>query len=212
MIINFINLKEQSFVDAQKFILELCIQKIKLTNKDINFILNLEEKELVNIFFNEYCLFDNNNFLLIEKYTNNNLDINDKDFVSDLIYFARDFGLDLNYKKIISFLIIEIEDNNCFVLACLEYLSLNIKFLYIEQIIKNLKYIRNNVIYNQNEQVLASLILFRITQNSNYLLFVKELIEYDNTNLKYLNNSLKEEMYDEKYFNLSELKKYLGLL
>lgn len=189
------------FIEANKVITKFCLDKIKFSLKEFDFILNLQEKELINTFFNEYSLFDQKDFLLIENFINKNLNHNNKDFASDLIYFALDFGLDLNYKKIISFLITDKNDKECFVLACLEYLHQNIKFSYIEELVKNLKYIRNNVIYNQNEQLLASLLLFRITHKTEYLNFIKELIEFNKSNLVFLKNTLKSKIYEERYFD-----------
>jgi hypothetical protein len=81
---------------------------------------------------------------------------------------------------------------------------MNFKFLYIEQIIETLEYIINQTIYHQNEQLLASLILYRITKKINYLDFVQELIEDDDSNLIYLNNTLKSLVYNEKYFDYTE--------
>ncbi|CAA7389496.1 hypothetical protein [Chryseobacterium fistulae] len=121
------NIDNKSFVEANEDILKICRKKIKLSLEDIGFILNFKEKELVNSFFYEYALFDHKDFVFIENFINSNLDNNNKDFVSDLIYIALDFGLDLNYTKILSLLIIKKEDKDLIVLACLEYLHKNIK-------------------------------------------------------------------------------------
>lgn len=196
------------FIEAYNIIQRLCEDKIKLSFEDIEFILNLNEKELVAFFFSEYSLFDQADFLQVEKFTNSHLDNENLDFVSDLIYFAVDFGLDLNYRKILQLLIIEEVDNNFIVLACLQYLNLNIKLLYIDVIIKNLEYIRDTAIYHQNEQLLASLILFRITHKIDYLSFVIELIKYDESNLEFLKNTLKEKPYNNLYFNLPHILKF----
>lgn len=197
------NIEKLTFIEANKIILKLCEDKVKLSSDDINFILNIKETELVNSFFNEYSLFEQKDFFLIETFINQNLEHKNKDFVSDLIYIALDFGLDLEYKKIVSFLLIENEDEDCFVLACLEYLSQNIKLLYIEELVKNLEHIRNTVIYHQNEQLVASLILFRITHNPANLDFIQELIEFNNSNLEFLNTTLKSKIYDEAYFDFT---------
>ncbi|WP_269225287.1 hypothetical protein [Flavobacterium eburneipallidum] len=198
------------FDKAVRIIEENCRKNIKFSLSDIEFILNLEEKELVNIFFNEYKNFKKEDFLFIEKFINENLISENKDFISDLIYFAVDFGLDLNYEKILSFLITEKEDLDCLVLACLEYINMNIKFLYIEEIIKKLEYVIENIIYHQNEQLLASLILYRITYKSNYLDFIQELIGFDNSNLNFLNNILQTKPYDKDYFNLTDFSKKIN--
>lgn len=195
-------INEMSFNEAVKLINEICNTNAKLSLSEINFILNLNEKELVNIFFDEYKYFDQHEFLLIENFIDTNLETTNKDFLSDLIYFATDFGLNINYQKIISFLVIDEEDIDCLVLACLEYINMNVKFLYIEELIKNLEYIRNNILYHQNEQLLASLVLFRITHKIKYLDFINEMIEYDKSNLEFLKNKLKEKAYHNDYFDL----------
>lgn len=196
------NIENLPFAEGYNIIKNLCKDKIKLSYEDIEFILNLDEKELVVTFFSEYSFFSKDDFLHIEKFTNENLESENLDFVSDLIYFATDFGLDLNYTKILELTIIDNIDNDCIVLACLQYLHANIKLLYIDIIVKNLEHITNTTIYHQNEQLLASLILFRITHKTNYLDFITELINYDNSNLEFLSNSLKDKSYDSMYFNL----------
>ncbi|MCC9073226.1 hypothetical protein LNQ49_16740 [Flavobacterium sp. F-65] len=195
------------FIEANNIINELCNDRIKFSKDDIEFVLNLNEKELIGTFFSEYSLFEYEDFLYIEKFINSNLDNSNLDFLSDLIYFATDFGLDINYKKILEFLLIDEIDNDFLVLACLQYLNANIKFIYVETIVKNLEVIRNNTIYHQNEQLLASLILFRITHQTNYLDFIIELVNYDATNLEFLNNTLKDKSYDSTYFNLPKILK-----
>lgn len=201
------NIKNLPFTEGYNIIKNLCKDKIRFSYEDIEFILNLDEKELVVTFFSEYSFFSKDDFLQIEKFTNENLESENLDFVSDLIYFATDFGLDLNYTKILDLTIIDKIDNDFIVLACLQYLHANIKLLYIDIIVKNLEHITNTTIYHQNEQLLASLILFRITHKTHYLDFITELINYDNSNLEFLSNSLKDKSYDSMYFNLPNLLK-----
>lgn len=95
-------------------------------------------------------------------------------------------------------------------MASLEYIHKNVKIIYIKELIENLESIRNQKNYYQNEQLLASLILYRITYKTHYLTFIKELILSDNSNLKYFESILKTEMYNEKYFNLTEINKMFG--
>ncbi|WP_447637235.1 hypothetical protein [Flavobacterium microcysteis] len=204
-----INIEKLNFIEAHKIILQLCEDKIHLSLDDISFILNLKEKELVESFLKEYAHFHQKELLYIENFINSNLEHENKEFLSDLIYFATDFGLDISYSKILELLIIDAEDNNFLVLASLQYLNKNIKFLYIDALLENLTYIRDHEVYHQNEQLLASLILFRITHKPDYLAFVKELIEYDESNLEFFNNSIKDDMYDGKYFNIES---FLGIL
>lgn len=205
-----LNINGIPFHEAVKLINEICNENTKLSLSQINFILNIGEKQLVNIFFDEYKYFDQEEFSLIEDFINKNLEIENKNHLSDLIYFATDFGLNINYEKILSLLIVEEEDLECLVLGCLEYINMNVKFLYVEELVKKLEYIRNNILYHQNEQLLASLILFRITHKIKYLDFITELIEYDKSNLEFLKNKLKEKMYNSDYFDFSELNKKIA--
>lgn len=199
------NLNNMPFIKAQEVIVDFCKKRIKLSTKDIELILKLEDKEIINFFLYDYQLFDQKDFIFLEKFINKNLDNENKDFVSDLIYVALDFGLDLSFTEILSFLKTEEEDTDLVVLASLEYIHKNVKIKYIKELIENLEYIRNHKNYYQNAQLLASLILYRITYKSHYLSFIKELIFFDNSNLKYFENILKTEMYNEKYFNLTEI-------
>ncbi|AYN03971.1 hypothetical protein [Flavobacterium sp. 140616W15] len=205
-----LNINGIPFHEAVELINEICNENTKLSLSQINFILNIHEKELVNIFFDKYKYFDQEEFSLIEDFINKNLETENKNYLSDLIYFATDFGLNINYEKILSLLIVEEEDLECLVLGCLEYINMNIKFLYIEELMKKLEYIRNNILYHQNEQLLASLILLRITHKIKYLDFITELIEYDKSNLEFLKNKLKEKMYNSNYFDFSELNKKIA--
>ena len=189
------------FSEAVKLINELCNENIKLSLSQINFILNINEKELVNIFFDEYKYFDQKDFSLIEDFININLETENKNYLSDLIYFATDFGLNINYEKILSLLLVYGEDLECVVLGCLEYINKNVKFLYIEELVKNLEYVQNNIFYHQNEQLLASLILYRITHKAKYLDFITELLDSDESNLEILKNKLKEKMFTNDYFD-----------
>lgn len=204
------NLDNMPFKKASGVIVDFCKKRIKLSTKDIELILKLEDKEIINLFLYDYQLFDQKDFIFLEKFINKNLDNENKDFVSDLIYVALDFGLDLNFTKILSFLKTEKEDTDLVVLASLEYIHKNVKIIYIKELIENLESIRNQKNYYQNEQLLASLILYRITYKTHYLTFIKELILSDNSNLKYFQNILKTEMYNEKYFNLTEIHKMFG--
>lgn len=192
------------YIEAYNKLSELLRSDLKLHHNDIKLILNWKEKQLITDFFNEYSYFSREDFTYLESFINLNLGHSNKDFVSDLIYFAMDFGLNLNYTEILSMIIIDEADEDCLVLGCLEYISMNIKFLYIDEIIEKLEYVINHTVYHQNEQVCAGMALYRITMKNSYLDFVQELIDYDETNLTYLNNTLKGEMYSEKYFDSSD--------
>ena len=132
------NLNNLPFRKASGVIVDFCKKRIKLSTKDIELILKLEDKEIINLFLYDYQLFDQKDFIFLEKFINKNLDNENKDFVSDLIYVALDFGLDLNFTKILSFLKTEKEDTALVVLASLEYIHKNVKIIYIKELIENL--------------------------------------------------------------------------
>lgn len=193
------------FSEANQQVINLCKEEIKLSSNEINFIFNLEEKELVETFLNEYKLFDQEDFRFIEHFINFNLENDNKDFVSDLVYFATDFGLDLNYDKIIKMVIENKGNEDCLVLSILEYLLMNFKFIYIEELLNVLIYVRDNKDYFQNEQLLSSVILYKISNQSEYLKFAKELIDSDKSNKEFFNNLMKRNIFNKKYFQNIEL-------
>ncbi|SHF16050.1 hypothetical protein [Chryseobacterium vrystaatense] len=195
------------FSEANQQIINLCKEKIKISLEEINFILNLEEKELVETFLSEYSLFDQDDFQFIEHFTNLNLENDNTDFVSDLIYFASDFGLDLSYDKILKMVIKNKGDENCLVLSILEYLLMNFKFIYIGELFKTLIYVRDSKDYFQNEQILSSVILFKISNKSEYLNFVVELLESDKSNMEFFNNLMMRPIFNKNYFNSIDLSK-----
>lgn len=195
------------FSEANQQIINLCKEKIKISLEEINFILNLEEKELVETFLSEYSLFDQDDFQFIEHFTNLNLENDNTDFVSDLIYFASDFGLDLSYDKILKKVIKNKGDENCLVLSILEYLLMNFKFIYIGELFKTLIYVRDSKDYFQNEQILSSVILFKISNKSEYLNFVVELLESDKSNMEFFNNLMMRPIFNKNYFNSIDLSK-----
>ncbi|WP_131327861.1 hypothetical protein [Chryseobacterium vrystaatense] len=195
------------FSEANQQIINLCKEKIKISLEEINFILNLEEKELVETFLSEYSLFDQDDFQFTEHFTNLNLENDNTDFVSDLIYFASDFGLDLSYDKILKKVIKNKGDENCLVLSILEYLLMNFKFIYIGELFKTLIYVRDSKDYFQNEQILSSVILFKISNKSEYLNFVVELLESDKSNMEFFNNLMMRPIFNKNYFNSIDLSK-----
>lgn len=93
------DIENLNFIEAHKIILQICKDRLYLSLDDISFILNLKNKELVESFLAEYAHFHEKELLYIENFINSNLEHENKEFLSDLIYFATDFGLDINYKK-----------------------------------------------------------------------------------------------------------------
>lgn len=122
-----------------------------------------------------------------------------------MIYFAADFGLDLHYSKLLNMIIENKGNDESLILGILEYLSMNFKFIYIDEIFNVLTYVRDSKNYYQNEQLLSSIILCKISNDSNYLNFVRELIVFDEGNKEFFNNVLKRNVFDEKFFHNSEL-------
>jgi len=193
------SLNNISYVEANKMILGLIDSSTSISNENLIKILNLKERELVSTFLEEFENFSEEQFLSLEKYINDNLNLEDKDFVSDLIDFASDWSLNINYKKILSFLDIDNDKNHFIVLSSVNYITENIKLFYVKEIVAKMRNILDNSNYYQNTQISAALCLFRITHNKKYLLEIKGWFDIDE-NKEFLSNKLKKEYYKTMYF------------
>ena len=192
---------------SYSIVYEFCNLEIKISNSILKKIVQIKNKQLVDVFLKEYILFDNKDKEFLEKFINKKLNNKNKEFVSDLIYIANDLNLNLNYENLLSLVKLNAGDPDYSVLAAIEYFSNNLKFNFVKKLVETLNFVVNNNTYYQTEQIIASLTLYRITNKSNYLNFIQELIDFDNGNLKYLKNVLQSEIFDDKYFNTSDFYK-----
>ncbi|MGS4344708.1 hypothetical protein ACKUSY_03705 [Myroides odoratus] len=184
-----------------------CYTNTKLDLQLIQEIMELENKDFIDLFLREYILFDEEDKAYLETCINLNLNNSNTEYVSDLIYFANDLSLNLKYKEVIALINRYASDENYLVLAALVYVSNNIKYYYIEDIVSSFTKVVNSKDYFQSEQILASLTLYRITRKKHYLDLIAELIDYDKENLVFLTNLLGEESYQEAYFDLTEINR-----
>lgn len=195
-----------SWKEGYEIIHDFCYSNIKLDLNIIKEILALENKDFIDLFLREYILFDEDDKAYLEFFINLNLNNSNTEYASDLIYFANDLSLNLKYKEVLELINRYASDENYLVLAAIVYVSNNIKYYYIEDIVSSFTKVVNSKDYFQSEQILASLTLYRITRKKLYLDFIVELIDYDKENLVFLTNLLGEESYQEKYFDLTEIK------
>ncbi|MDR0227782.1 MAG: hypothetical protein LBI72_01745 [Flavobacteriaceae bacterium] len=185
---------------------DFCNSDIKLELNDIKRLLNIEDKSMIDVFLQEYILFDENDKAYLELFIDDNLEHENTEYVSDLLYFATDWSLNINYLKVLNLIKNHAKDENYVVLGAINYISNNIKYYYIEEIVSSFNSVVNSSDYFQSEQVLASISLYRITRKQSFLDFVVELIDYDNSNLVFLTNLLGEKSYREEYFDLTEIR------
>ena len=125
------------YTDSEKCLLK--IMKKKLSIDKIKEILDLENKLIAGAFLTKYQHFDDNDLKYMEQYILDNLDHENKMFVSDLIEFATCWELQLPYRKCIEFLTVHKEDNTYVQLSAIDYIFENLKFSYILEIVKALQ-------------------------------------------------------------------------
>jgi hypothetical protein len=195
-----------SWKEAYDIVHEFCYLDIKLDLNEIKQILCFKDKDLVDLFLREYILFDEDDRVYLELFINDNLEYENTEFVSDLLYFATDLSLNINYLKVLGIINKYSNDENYIVLGAIHYISNNIKYYYIKEIVSSFNKVVNSKDYFQSEQVLASISLYKITRKQSFLDFIVELIDYDNSNLVFLTNLLEEECFKEEYFDLTEIK------
>jgi hypothetical protein len=201
-----------SWKEAYDIVHEFCYLDIKLDLNEIKQILCFKDKDLVDLFLREYILFDKDDRVYLELFINDNLEHENTEFVSDLLYFACDLSLNIDYLRVMSLIDSHVQDENYVVLGALNYISTNVKYYYINEIFSTMQKVFNSEKYYQSEQILASIILYRISNKTEYLIFIKELLLADEGNILFLTNLLKEEAYQEEYFNIKVFKEHLSML
>lgn len=201
-----------SWKEAYDIVHEFCYLDIKLDLNEIKQILCFKDKDLVDLFLREYILFDKDDRVYLELFINDNLGHENTEFVSDLVYSACDLSLNIDYLRVMSLIDSHVQDENYVVLGALNYISTNVKYYYINEIFSVMGKVINSEKYYQSEQILASIILYRISNKTEYLIFIKELLLADEGNILFLTNLLKEEAYQEEYFNIKVFKEHLSML
>lgn len=171
-------------------------------------VLSLEDNDLIVVFLEGVREFTENQLQFLESFVNQNLLNGNRDFVSDLIFIAKDWSLDLPYKLILSNLQNWAESERDVVLASIYYISENIKLGYIDDIFSQLVNIINDSRYFQNTQIIASICLFRITQDENYLTNIKDWFADSSDNVEFLQNYLRSRFLEAPYF-AKDIKKIL---
>lgn len=169
---------------------------------DIRELLALDNTLIIGDFLEKYDAFDSEDLLELEEYINNNLDHSDRLFVSNLIEFATDWELSINYKKCIDFLGKYGDDDDYVVLASIDYVFENLRMAEIENIYRSLHSILNNPEQNRSTQIKAAFALFRITHRKEFLTDLTDLVVNGDENNKLLLKNILTVKYNSKeYFD-----------
>lgn len=202
-----INILNSDFPLASKELKKL-LSKGKLKTEDINTLLSSSNNLIISEFIESYNYFSRQDLSKIEGYIIDKLNCKDRLFVSDLIEFASEWNLSLPYEKCISFLKKFNGDNTYVQLATIEYISLNFKYGYIDEIYLALNAILQNSKSNQSSQVAAAFCLLRITSRKEYITDLLDLVvNGDPYNKNLLKNILERKSNNSKYFNYYDILK-----
>ncbi|MDR2224220.1 MAG: hypothetical protein LBE34_16005 [Flavobacteriaceae bacterium] len=196
----YINL---TFEEGYKGILELALNKEKVENKNLSILFMLSEKELINVFLENFGGFSKSNLGFIEKKINKSLFDNNRDYVSDLIDFSIFKGLYLDYNIILDLVKQKNEDEHFVILSALQYLSENIKYYYIEEIFECMESIVDSK-HKDNLKILSLLILYKISHLDIYLNRIEKML-FNEDNVVYFTNRIKNYDFEEQFFNNEKL-------
>lgn len=205
MLIN--NLNSLDFIEANKILNTTISSGYNFSINEIEDLLNLNEKEITATFLEKYETFEEHQLSFIEGYINKNIAIANKDYLSDLIDFATYWSLNLNYKKLLILLSNDHPENKFVVLSTVQYITENIKLMYIEEIVMALENILNNPNFYQNTQIASALALYRLTHKKSYLEEIKHWFKKtDEVNILYLKNTLKLKFNKDMFFDNTAIK------
>ena len=187
--------------------LERLLKINRISNKDLDIILHTGNKLLIGEFLELYDAFTESNLKLIESFINANLLHENRLFVSDLIEFASEWGLRINYDLLIGFLSVYKGDETYVQLASIDYVYRYMNLTKLDEIYNALYSILQNPRCNQSSQVKASFVLLRITNNEVFLEdLIDLLINGCKENRELMKNMLSQHFNGPKYF------KYYNLL
>lgn len=186
------NVEELLGLNFEKAIIEIesmLDSGMVINDDDLRKILNSDNFLLQDIFLNSYQDLTPVQLKIIERHINENLEHNDEDYLSDLIYFACVSNLDIDYPSILSLLNKSDYREHYVWLATIQYISENLKLNYLEEICDLLTAILEDASYPQNVQIGAALCLFRFTHNDNFLEEIKNWNDCP-INCSYVQNTL----------------------
>jgi len=189
---------------ASKFLEDILVQG-KLSHQEVASIVNIDNPLIVGDFLEKYQHFEQADIGYLKSFIIEQIDNENRLFVSDLIDFATDWEVELPYQKCID-LILPYEDDNTYVqLAVISYLFKNLKFNHIELLIKYLHQTLNNPECNQSVQINAALFLFRVTHKKQYLEDLIDLIVNGEDNIELMRNILELKYNESEYFDYHSL-------
>jgi F0F1-type ATP synthase delta subunit len=185
-----LELDSLSFQEANKSIMDFVSSNQTLSDNELEQLFKVQNKLLVAEVLETYTKFDSAQLLHIENYINSSFDLEDRFFVSDLIDFAGSWSLNLNYERLLTFLSSKSEEENFVVLSTVNYILENVKYNYHIDIIEKCEAILDDSEYFQNVQISAALCLYRISNDSKYLIEIGDWFDDSEQNREYLTNVL----------------------
>ena len=194
------NLDSVDFITANNKILEFIKSSDVISDSDILLILELEERELTSTFLEEYEGFTTTQLNEIEKYVNQHISDEDKDYVSDLIDFSKKWGLKIDYNKMLPLLSDNSEENHFVVLSSVLYIQGYFNYFFFDEVITSLMRILNDSNHYQNVQILSAICLFRHTHNVKYLKEIEGWMDNE-FNTEFVLNVLGSKDYRDECFS-----------
>ena len=201
----FENYKNSNFEESYKSFLEITKSARKISNKEIDVLFLIEEKELVNTFLEYFDYFSISNLIHIEKKINRLLFNRNREYVSDLIDFATFNGLNLNYMIILNSLsLVDEEDEHYVILSALQYISENIKYYYLEEIFDKLETVLESNC-SGNIKVISLLIMYKISHLDKYLVRIEEVLFNEEGALEFFKNRIENYDFEKEFFDNKKL-------
>lgn len=183
----------------------------KIKDSDLKVLLTSNQNDLIICFLECYSCYNLTQLQTIETFIDANLENGDRFFVSELIDFGSEWGLNLNYDRLLKLAKSSSEEDHFVVLSVIKYISENVKTYYIERIFSTFNYILNTSSYFQNVQLAAAIGLFRISQDDHYLKIIDNWFDNNEVNKVFLKNYLDHISFSKLYFKPSkEFREFLS--
>ncbi len=181
--------------------LNILLERPKVNFDELKDIFCLENKLIIGDFLERYENFTSKDLEFIQDHINNNLNHTNKMYVSDLIDFASNWGLEITYEECVKLLNNTKEENKYAVSSAITYIYENFRFAYFNEVFNSFEKILKSQNYFQSCQVKVCFALFRITHHKKYLFRLVDLIKSgQELNKTLMNNILKDEFNKGKYF------------
>ena len=195
------NIEHENYSTAKRSLDSVSFDKLELN--DVKYILEKANKLVIGDFLSDYQSFSTEMLDYIEGYINKNLNHPNRLFVSDLINYASDWGLNISYNKCIDFVTITGKDNDFVMLASIDYIFENLKMHYLDKIFNVFNQVLyGGIDYNHSCKIKVAFYLYRISHNSKYFMVLKEFMkDGDSLDREILKNIMDAFYNNEDYFD-----------